>query len=363
MKTGKTLVELAQEIQRQSGAKADYVAPAHALSITTSDGIHLDIADHGEYSVTPTTHRQLGSHLGVPAEYYDRLLAGTSTLRDPYDSGRSLFEATVNSLMQARPADERRLVRTLDGNARAFLSDRYRPLDHDEILERVLPAVGEFDLDWSHSSLEVTEQRLYMKLVNPRVQADIRVGDTVQAGVVVTNSEIGMGSFSVTPLVFRLVCSNGMIRQDFAKRKYHTGSRLGSDGETYDYYRDDTLRARNEATVLEMRDLIRGALSDAVFGRIVDTLRRAAEIHIVGDPVKTVEQLQTRFNLTNDERGSVLRALVEGGDLSMWGLANAVTRLAGDAPTYDRSTELEVIGGQILSLPSASINELAAAAA
>jgi len=26
------------------------------------------------------------------------------------------------------------------------LSDRYRPLDHDEILERVLPALGEFDL-------------------------------------------------------------------------------------------------------------------------------------------------------------------------------------------------------------------------
>src|SRR5438128_6653645 len=91
------------------------------------------------------------------------------------------------------------MVRTLDGNARAFLSDRYRPLDHDEILERVLPALGEFDLDWSESSLEVTDQRLYMKLVNPRVQSDINPGDTVQAGVLVTNSEIGMGSFSVSP--------------------------------------------------------------------------------------------------------------------------------------------------------------------
>src|SRR2546423_1016228 len=104
--------------------------------------------------------------------------------------------------LRARPADERRMVRTLEGNARAFLSDRYRPLDHDEILERVLPALGEFDLDWSQSSLEVTDQRLYMKLVNPHVEADVEVGDPVQAGVLVTNSEIGMGSFSVTPLVF-----------------------------------------------------------------------------------------------------------------------------------------------------------------
>jgi len=56
-----------------------------------------------------------------------------------------------------------------------------------------------------------------------------------------------------------------MIRQDFAKRKYHTGARLGGEGDTYEYYRDDTVRTRNEATVLEMRDLIRSALSEAVF--------------------------------------------------------------------------------------------------
>lgn len=362
MKTGKTLVELAQEIQRQAGAKADYVAPVHALSVGTTGGTALDVEGHGQYGITSTTHHQISSHLGIPADYYDRLHAGAAELRDPYHLSRSLFESTVNALLQARPSDERRMVRTLDGNARAFLSDRYRPLDHDEILERVLPALGEFDLDWSESSLEVTDQRLYMKLVNPQVQADINVGDTVQAGVLVTNSEIGMGSFSVTPLVFRLVCRNGMIRQDFAKRKYHTGARLGGEGEMYEYYRDDTVRARNEATVLEMRDLIRGALSEAVFGKIVDTLREAAAIRIVGDPIAAVEQVQTRFSLTNDEKGSLLRALVEGADLSVWGLANAVTRIAQEAPTYDRSTDLEAIGGQLLALPAVQVKALVAAA-
>jgi len=362
MKTGKTLVELAQEIQRQSGMKADYVAPVQSLSVGTENGATLEVDGVGRYAITPVAHRQISSHLGIPADFYDRLHAGAIELRDPYDTSRSLFESTVNALLQARPIDERRMVRTLEGNARAFLSDRYRPLDHDEILERVLPALGEFDLDWSQSSLEVTNHRLYMKLINPRVEADVRVGDPVQAGVLVTNSEIGTGSFSVTPLVFRLVCRNGMIRQDFAKRKYHTGARLGVDGETYEYYRDDTVRARNEATVLEMRDLIRGALSEVVLGKIVQSLREAAGIRILGDPIKAVEQLQTRFNLSNDEKGSVLRALVEGGDLSMWGLANAVTRIAEEAPTYDRATDLEAIGGQVLALPSASVKELMAAA-
>jgi hypothetical protein len=362
MKSGKTLVELAQEIQRQAAVKADYVAPVQALSVSANGRTTLVVEDHGEYDITANAHRQISTHLAIPADYYDRLQAGATEIRDPYHPSRSLFESTVNALLQARPPGERRMVRTLDGNARAFLSDRYRPLDHDEILERVLPALGEFDLDWAESSLEVTDQRLYMKLVNPRVQADINPGDTVQAGVLVTNSEIGMGSFSVTPLVFRLVCRNGMIRQDFARRKYHTGARLGSDGEMYEYYRDDTVRARNEATVLEMRDLIRGALSDAVFGKIVDNLRESAVIRIAGDPIRAVEQVQSRFSLTNDEKGSVLRALVEGGDLSVWGLANAVTRVAQDAPTYDRSTDLEAVGGQLLALPPVQMQALVAAA-
>jgi hypothetical protein len=153
-----------------------------------------------------------------------------------------------------------------------------------------------------------------------------------------------------------------MIRQDFANRKYHTGARLGGQGEAHEYYLDDTVRARNEATVLEMRDLIRGALREAVFRKIVDSLREAAGIRILGDPIKTVEQLQARFNLTNDERGSVRGALVEGGNLSMWGLANAVTRAAEEASTYDRSTHLEAIGGQVLALPPASVKEMIAAA-
>src|SRR6266851_4456893 len=107
---------------------------------------------------------------------------------------------------------------------------------------------------------------------------------------------------------------------------------------------------------------LQSRVSEGVFEKIVQSLREAAGIRILGDPTKAVEQLQTRFNLNNDEKGSVLRALVEGGDLSMWGLANAVTRIAEEAPTYDRATDLEAIGGPVLALPSPSVKELMAAA-
>jgi len=44
--------------------------------------------------------------------------------------------------------------------------------------------------------------------------------------------------------------------------------------------------------------------------------------------------LSNRLSLTQDEQSSVLRHLIEGGDLSQYGLINAVTRT--------RATELDL---------------------
>lgn len=44
--------------------------------------------------------------------------------------------------------------------------------------------------------------------------------------------------------------------------------------------------------------------------------------------MKVVGATARRLGLTDGEKDSVLRHLVRGGDLSAWGLANAVTRTA-----------------------------------
>ena len=81
-----------------------------------------------------------------------------------------------------------------------------------------------------------------------------------------------------------------------------------------------------------------------------------------GNPVRAVEMLANRHCLTQDETGSVLRHLISAGDLSRFGLINAVTRASQDIPDYDRSTELERLGGQVMALAAGEWNELAAAA-
>ena len=69
------------------------------------------------------------------------------------------------------------------------------------------------------------------------------------------------------------------------------------------------------------------------------------------DPVKEVELLADRFQLTQAERGDVLRQLFMAHDSSRYGLVNAVTAASKICKDYERATELERIGGEILSLP------------
>ena len=53
---------------------------------------------------------------------------------------------------------------------------------------------------------------------------DVVPGDTVQGGVIISNSEVGLGAVSVQPLLYRLVCTNGMVVNDLGERRTHFDS-------------------------------------------------------------------------------------------------------------------------------------------
>ena len=50
-----------------------------------------------------------------------------------------------------------------------------------------------------------------------RTKGEPGTGDIVQAGVVISNSETGLGAVCIQPLIYRLVCSNGMVVNDAKK--------------------------------------------------------------------------------------------------------------------------------------------------
>lgn len=337
MKQGKSLIQLAEEVQRQAQTKRDFLADTSQLSLATTPehGSLIRVAHAGDFAVRPQAHRQLAERLAIPQKFYDRL---QSTHPD-------ILDFTVNTLFQREP--ERRLIRTIDGQARAFLSDRYRRLDHYDLLEAVLPVI-QAQPELRVESCEITETRLYLKLVFPRISGTVR-GEIVQSGVVVSNSEVGAGAIWVKPLTFVLACLNGAIYEAWGQRRHHVG-RI-EESESVELFSDETLKADDQAFWLKVRDTVLATLDESKFAKLLDLQRDAAERRITGDPVKAVELLTQRFAFSDADRGGILNHLVAGGDLSQWGLSNAVTRHAQDVADYDVATDLERAGAQVITLP------------
>lgn len=81
MKSGISLVEMAKEIQRQAELKADYMMDTRSLRLEPfGSDLYLNAyTPSGEMAVEPLeinaiAHRQIGTHLKIPAAYYDKML-------------------------------------------------------------------------------------------------------------------------------------------------------------------------------------------------------------------------------------------------------------------------------------------------
>jgi len=354
MKSGKTLQDLAAELDRQAKSKRDFIVSTEAMQMEEgadlfslcrpfppqragSPGTPMEsgMREVEPFGMSDLFHRQLGASLGIPAKYYDKM-----RVEQP-----DLLAHNVNSWFRHEP--NKHTVRTLDGTARAFLSDRYRRLDNYDIAKAALPVIGGMP-GAKVESCEVTDNRMYLKVVNPRLEAEVQKGDIVQAGIMISNSEVGLGSVTVMPLVYRLVCLNGMIVNDYGQRKYHIGRELE---EAWELYSDATLEAEDNTFMLKLADIVRTAVDEAKFGMVVDKLREAAKIKITAHVPDVVELAAKQYGFTKTEETDILQHLISGGDLSLYGLSNAVTRASQAVADYDRATALEGAGWQIAVMP------------
>ncbi len=340
MKQGfKTIQELYQKLEEQRENRKDMIADTRSLIVNSADGISSLSVSTGDdvmsYVVSDVAHRQIADRLGIPFKYYDRMRLEYPTLLDQ----------NINGWLMKNP--EKRMLRTLDGKLRAFLSDRYRRLDNLELVDHVLPVIAQMK-GCSIESCDITETHLYMKVINRTMKTELTPGDVVQAGFVISNSEIGLGALKVEPLVYRLVCRNGMISKDLAHKKYHAGKQVEDTDNAYELYSDETLAADDKAYFLKVQDIVSAAVDEAKFNLTVDKMRASMNIPTGDNPVKTVEVLGDKYILNKTERATILRHFIMSNDYTAFGLVNAVTRSSQDIDDYNRATELERLGGAIL---------------
>jgi hypothetical protein len=364
MKMGRSLQDLAAEIERQAKTKRDFLANTETVEIVPMDNnIAVKLGDKGQYPVGDIAHGQIGQFTGIPMPYYNKMR----------NAAPELLATNVEEWFNRQPAV--RLNRTLDGGLRAFLSDRFRPFDNYDFAAAALPILSGRKL--SVMSSEITEKRLYLKVVDEKLFQDVPVGfkmgdgshrifETCAPALILSNSEVGFGRLLIETGIYTSACTNLALFAKGGMRRTHVGVRhelLNEVDDLDDILSDAAKRKSMEALWLQARDVIEAAFDKTVVTRRVEQMQAAADNNLPAKKVEAVmEVVQKRFDLTNDERGSVLEHLINGGQLNQFGLHAAVTRSAQDAEDYDRATELEYLGGRILELPKTEWEEMAKAA-
>lgn len=115
----------AKEIERRANAKRDFMVDTRSMEMFNGEQgpqVSLELQDSRlQLGMTENAHRQIGTHLNIPAKYYELMRK----------ENPELLVQNVNSWLEKNPT--RRLVRALDGDMRAFLSDRYRCIDNLDI--------------------------------------------------------------------------------------------------------------------------------------------------------------------------------------------------------------------------------------
>lgn len=359
MKAGMSLTALLQEVQRQTAAKRDFVTSTRdnvrmveAKDLKNGVGVVLlkDGATELErFGVTDNAHEQIAAKLEIPRKYYWRLMS----------DHKDMVIDQVNKLFEREPSS--RLFRVLDGNLRAFLSDRYLRLDNAEVLEQTLPAIVRGEVKNELLNCNVGENSMDIKVMFTgdefahEITNRTRTGQPriIRPGFHMSNSETGKGSLSLRGFFYDGYCRNGAVYnyvEGFEFRRSHLGGKL-IEGAQYEVLSEKSKRLEDATIISQVSDVMKAMADPRLIEQMANQLKAAANTEQAKSPIAAVDLAVKELPIMESERESILTTFLQDGDFSKWGLASAVTAVANkDETSYDRATELEEIGGKILSM-------------
>lgn len=352
-----SLDTLIERVVAQANRKHDVLADTRRMSVVVeqegdlpvSVGLQLDGED-GLETFAPSEHMlgQMATDLGIPKRYFDRMKVDAP----------DLFRQNAHHWMYQEP--KRRMIRSwkVDDtyrNGRAWLSDRYRRLDNIEIANRLLPEFDRLPVTPVFHNASITDERFYLRAVFPGMEKDVRVGDTVQWGVQIKNSEVGAAQFAIESFLLRLVCTNGMVVAKVMSTR-HVGKRLG------DNLSDEAVEADDHAFWLAARDELRASMDEAAFEAVVSKLRETTDGETIKSPIAATKRLASTLSLSEEEHEAVLLNLSQNGDMTRWGALNAVTQAAQTVENFDRGVEMEEMGWSIAEMSQRDWGRIAVAA-
>jgi len=346
MKSQYNIEELASKLMENARNKKDMIVDTSYMTAIANGDVKLHIEDKklgidDTYTMNNTCLNQIATKVGISKKYLDKMR----------DGHNALLQDNFNYWMHKTPKQQ--MIRTQGTTARAFLSDKYKRVDNEEIANTVLPIL--LDKGYEIMSSAITDSKMYIKARLPKLEREVTKGDVVQAGVTISNSEVGAGSVNVSPFIYRLICANGMTINDARLNSRHlTSSQATIDG-VWTVLSDEAKELDNRALLAKVKDVVLSTTDEVRFNQNVAKMTNATEIKIKS-PTKVIEVLENRYDLSKLEGESILENLVNRRDdnqkfANLWSVVNSITALGNTMDDYDRGTKMQEIGGRLLNEP------------
>jgi hypothetical protein len=253
---------------------------------------------------------QFCQKLDIPIRYFRRLPDEMKILVANYDlrrlKGTSFF------------------VRGKGDWVRAFLSADYVAYNNSEIGETVEGLLANGNVSVKDFVLE--ETNMFLKIISEEIW-DVESG--LKAGILIGNSEVGMGSVSVEPFVFRKPCTNDLIVS-----------------------REKSFRhAHIHLTAHELTRRMAEAVSDGfrVASSVLDIFLKARE-EPIDDPLQTIRKIAEARQFSQKLTDEVVSSYLVEPESNRFGLINAFTNAAQKLGPLQR-IEMERFAGTLLEAP------------
>lgn len=386
------------EIERQKATRRDFLYPAKKLSMLPTgeivlgetEGFKVGDTTYTEWSEAESAAKATGVKLEYAGKIAPMTLGATAFrqlcaklgiermnqfTRDLIEKGHGDLAAENFRTLLSRD-DRRFLVRTLDGRARAILSDSYRVLDNSDLFFCAAEEFQNVGADiWN---ARMSEDRFQMLAVSPHIRGAVSIdrtfdpgdgwqsrwhgteGDVHNAAVSITNSETGNGGLGVNLAIMRKVCANFNVWTN-GVAQIHAGKT--NDGEGEISFSDETRASEARTIWLKVRDAIRTAFDPIKFKALIDRLNVATtDVIPAANVEKAIDNVVAEYAIPESRKLAILSNLLKSGDRTRYGVIQAVTAAAHDADSDtdpDSAFDLESVGAKLTDVSSTRFAVLA----
>ena len=319
------------KLPKKTSARNENISLSELADRTRSMGVPEDVEFNQDTVFSTDSGGELmlaGYKTGALAAYQVKSATGSSVdLRGLKDGGQftQAIADELNMGIRDREWDDGHVMRVVDGHVGGVVSRLYSPVPHHQLVERM--AGNPLLKDARVHRLELTHARMSFTITSDVDPWEVDGG--IKAGLMGQNGQFGDRSLSLTAMLYRLLCSNGMV----------------------DVHDDEKIQERHvDLSILDVE-------VDRVVSRASDMFRASEVAMTTKVDVYTALADLYKFDLIN--RGQFVRAVtmveerfngvgVAGASTTLWGLAQVVSA-AARFYAFTTATDMGRLSGRLLT--------------